>query len=45
MDTKVLAIISELAELLDEVNLNGGKTLKVNPDALKEEVVDLFHFH
>ena len=42
---EVLAIISELAELLDEVNFKWWKNpKKVNPDALKEEVVDLFHF-
>lgn len=42
---EVLAIISELAELLDEVNFKWWKNpKKVNPDSLKEEVVDILHF-
>lgn len=40
-----LALISELAELLDEVNFKWWKNPKpVNYPALKEELVDILHF-
>ncbi len=41
----VLAITSELAELLDEVNFKWWKNNKnVDMDAVKGEMVDLLHF-
>ncbi|NLE69442.1 MAG: dUTPase [Clostridiales bacterium] len=40
-----LAIISELAELLDEVNFKWWKNPKaIDTPALKEELVDILHF-
>lgn len=42
---EVLAIISELAELLDEVNFKWWKNPKeVNQTAVKQELVDVLHF-
>lgn len=41
----VLAMISELAELLDEVNFKWWKNAKpVNEEALHGELVDILHF-
>ena len=40
-----LAMISELSELLDEVNFKWWKNPRpVNEDSLKEELVDVLHF-
>ncbi|MGI6160860.1 MAG: dUTPase [Christensenellales bacterium] len=42
---ETLALISELAELLDEVNFKWWKNEKpVDMDAVKEELVDILHF-
>lgn len=42
---EVLAMLSELSELLDEVNWKWWKNKKeVNEDTLKEEIVDILHF-
>jgi len=42
---QTLATISELSELLDEVNFKWWKNPKpVDRDALKEELVDILHF-
>ena len=42
---EVLAMLSELSELLDEVNWKWWKNKKeVNEDTLKEEIVDVLHF-
>lgn len=42
---QTLAMLSELAELLDEVNFKWWKNPKpINEDALKEELVDILHF-
>ena len=42
---QTLAMLSELAELLDEVNFKWWKNKKPrNPDALRNELVDIFHF-
>lgn len=42
---EVLAMLSELAELLDEVNFKWWKNPKeVNYDNVKEELVDILHF-
>jgi len=42
---ETLAMISELAELLDEVNFKWWKNPKeVNERAVKEELVDILHF-
>lgn len=42
---QTLAMISELSELLDEVNFKWWKNKKeVNYDNLKEELVDILHF-
>jgi dimeric dUTPase (all-alpha-NTP-PPase superfamily) len=42
---QTLAMLSELAELLDEVNFKWWKNKKpVNEHALKEELVDILHF-
>jgi len=42
---ETLAMISELAELLDEVNFKWWKNPKpVNQQAVKEELVDILHF-
>ncbi len=42
---KTLAMLSELAELLDEVNFKWWKNKKeINKANLKEELVDILHF-
>ena len=42
---QTLAMISELAEVLDEVNFKWWKNEKpINEDAVKEELVDILHF-
>ena len=42
---QTLAIISELAELLDEVNFKWWKNPKeINNAAIAEEIVDILHF-
>jgi dimeric dUTPase (all-alpha-NTP-PPase superfamily) len=42
---ETLAMMSELAELIDEVNFKWWKNPKeVDHDAVKEELVDLLHF-
>lgn len=42
---ETLAMISELAELIDEVNFKWWKNPKeVNEHAVKEELVDILHF-
>ncbi len=42
---QTLAMISELAELIDEVNFKWWKNPKpVNPENVKEELVDILHF-
>lgn len=42
---EVLAIVSELGELLDEVNFKWWKSPKpLNREAIREELVDILHF-
>lgn len=42
---QTLAMLSEMAELLDEVNFKWWKNPKpVNTDAVREELVDILHF-
>lgn len=42
---QILAVISELAELLDEINFKWWKNpKKVDEMAVKEELVDILHF-
>ena len=42
---QTLAMLSELAELIDEVNFKWWKNKKpVNPDNVKDELVDILHF-
>lgn len=42
---QTLAMLSEMAELLDEVNFKWWKNPKpVNRDAVREELVDILHF-
>lgn len=42
---EVLAIISELSEILDEVNFKWWKDPKaIDDERLKEEIVDVLHF-
>ncbi len=42
---ETLAMMSELAELIDEANFKWWKNKKqVNEEALKEELVDILHF-
>lgn len=42
---QILALISELAEVMDEVNFKWWKNEKpINSDNLKDEIVDVFHF-
>jgi len=42
---ETLAMLSELSEVLDEVNFKWWKNAKpVDEDALKEEIIDLMHF-
>jgi len=43
---EVLALISELAELLDEVNFKWWKNAKtVDVEAIHEELADILHFY
>ena len=45
MQRKILAMLSELAELLDEVNFKWWKNPKpVDDDRVKSELVDILHF-
>lgn len=45
MQKETLAMISELAELLDEVNFKWWKNKQpVNSDRVKEELIDILHF-
>ena len=45
MQMQTLAMLSELAELIDEVNFKWWKNPKpVNSDNVKEELVDILHF-
>ena len=45
MQKEVLAMISELSEVLDEVNFKWWKNAKpINDAALKGELVDVLHF-
>lgn len=45
LQKQTLAMISELAELLDEVNFKWWKNPKtVNDDYIKDELVDIMHF-
>lgn len=41
---EVLAIISEVGELLDEVSFKWWKDEDIDRDAVKEELVDILHF-
>jgi len=41
---EVLAIVSELGELLDEVSFKWWKDEETNLEAVKEELVDILHF-
>ena len=42
---QVLAMMSEMAEVLDEVNFKWWKNPKpVNPDRVRDEIVDMLHF-
>ena len=43
---RILALLSELAEVLDEVRFKWWKNAEpVHTDALKEELVDVLHFY
>ena len=45
LQREVLAMVSELAELLDEVNFKWWKNPKeINLDNVKSELIDLWHF-
>ncbi len=45
LQKEALAIVSELAELLDEVNFKWWKNPRpLNREAIKEELVDILHF-
>ena len=45
MQMQTLAMVSELAELIDEVNFKWWKNPKpVDGDRVKEELVDILHF-
>ena len=45
MQKEVLAMISELSEVLDEVNFKWWKNPKeIDRDALRNELVDVLHF-
>ena len=45
LQKQTLAMVSELAELLDEVNFKWWKNPKeINYDNVKEELVDILHF-
>lgn len=42
---EILAMLSELAELLDEVNFKWWKNKKeINEENIKEELIDILHF-
>lgn len=41
---EVLAVVSELGELLDEVSFKWWKDEEVDRGAVKEELVDILHF-
>lgn len=46
MQKYTLAMLSEMAEMLDEVNFKWWKNPKeLDSAALKEELVDIFHFY
>lgn len=45
IEKEILAIISELGEVLGETNFKWWKNPKeINKNALKEEIIDVFHF-
>ncbi len=45
LQRQTLAMVSELAELLDEVNFKWWKNPKpINEDNIKDEIVDILHF-
>ncbi len=45
MQKQTLAMLSEISEVLDEVNFKWWKNPKpVNEEAIKEELVDILHF-
>lgn len=45
MQMEALALISEVSELIDEVNFKWWKNpKKINIDNVKEEIVDILHF-
>ncbi|NLT94516.1 MAG: dUTPase [Clostridia bacterium] len=45
IEKEILAIISELGEVLDETNFKWWKNpRKIDKKALKEEIIDVFHF-
>ena len=45
MQKEVLAMVSELSEVLDEVNFKWWKNKKpIDDEALKGEIVDILHF-
>lgn len=45
VEKEVLAIVSELGELLQEVNFKWWKNPRpLNREAIKEEIVDILHF-
>ena len=45
MQKEVLAMLSELSEVLDEVNFKWWKNEKpVNTDNVRDEIVDIVHF-
>ena len=42
---EILAIMSELAEVLEETNFKWWKkSQEIDKDALREEIIDVFHF-
>jgi len=41
---EVLAVVSELGELLNEVSFKWWKNQEVNREGVKEELVDILHF-
>lgn len=45
IEKEILAIISELGEVLDETNFKWWKNPReIDKNALKEEIIDVFHF-
>lgn len=45
IEKEILAIISELGEVLGETNFKWWKnSQEINREALKEEIIDVFHF-